>query len=80
MIVELFMSDFYPGLHSDQRLIQRLNENIKMEPEEQRINKEKQFVRMVTVQKIIKQYKRYSEAVKIMREQKKIGVQDEKDL
>ena len=41
-----------------------------MDVEEQRINKEKQFVRMVTVQKIVKQYKKYSDAVKIMREQK----------
>lgn len=66
MIIELFMSDFYPGLHSDQRLMQTFYQQMKIDEEEKRINKEKQYVRMVTVQKIIKAYKKHNEALKIL--------------
>ena len=69
MIVELFMSDFYPGLHSDQRLMQNFYQHMKMDEEEKRMNKEKQYVRMVAVQKIIRAYKKHDEAVRIRKEQ-----------
>ena len=48
--------------------MQTFNQQIKIDEEEKRVNKEKQHVRMVTVQKIIKQYNKYNEALKIREE------------
>lgn len=41
MIIELFMSDFYPGIHSDSRLMAQNPNLMKMEEDEKRVKKEK---------------------------------------
>lgn len=41
MIIELFMSDFYSGIHSDSRLMHQHYNMMKMDEDEKRIYKEK---------------------------------------
>ena len=62
MIIELFMSDFYSGIHSDSGLMHQHYNMMKMDEDEKRIYKEKQFGKMVTIEKVIKKYKKHDEA------------------
>ena len=50
------MSDFYPSIHSDRELTHRHHLSMKLSEEKQRLEKEKQFERMVIIQKKIKKY------------------------
>lgn len=61
MIIELFMSDFYSGIHSDSRLMHQYYNMMKMDEDEKRVYKEKQFGKMVTIEKVIKKYKKHDE-------------------
>lgn len=65
MIIELFMGDFYPSLHSDQRLQFKHFYSMKMDDDQKRVGKTRQFEKMVLVEKIIKKYKRWEEAQKL---------------
>jgi hypothetical protein len=59
------MSDFYPSIHSDKNLTQMHLDSLKKGEDKQRSDKERQFERMVIVQRKIKRYAKYEKAQKL---------------
>lgn len=56
-IVQLHMSDFYPAIHSDSALLEAAEmQNSGLAVDQQRKLKEAQYERMLSVQKIIREY------------------------
>jgi hypothetical protein len=56
MIVHLGLSDFYPGIQSDPKLINEESGSSQVPESKKRLDKEKQFEKMAAAQRIIKKY------------------------
>ena len=67
MVIQLYMSEFYPCIHSDYQLLYDTTAAMKISKDQQRTEKEKRYDQMVMVQKIIKKYSNYEEAQRLMR-------------
>jgi len=67
MIVHLGLSDFYPGIQSDPKLVKEESGNLRISESKKRLDKEKQFEKMATAQRIIKKYAQHDEAERVRR-------------
>jgi len=57
-IIQLFMSDFYPSIHSDTDLQHKYYHSLKLTDEKKLVLKERQFERMIGINRLIKSYKK----------------------
>lgn len=61
MIIQLFMSDFYPSIHQDTTLENLYMSALKISEEKERTLKEKQFEKMIEIQKTVRKYSKSGE-------------------